>query len=166
MPNPLLKPGDPRFQPSQIDAQDGQNRFADQAASETAPAANGDPYQTGAATDARPFEPHFESHQTPRLQLLIFLCIGAWLGAGLGALSLAGIFAVGWICPLLGLGPAAAASFIAYEDLKAIASGAIGEEHFAAVNKACYAGVSSLLACASVIGLMIYYQMQFLPDLF
>ena len=45
-----------------------------------------------------------------------------------GAVSMTGLFAIGWMAPLLGAGPAAAGWLLAHEDLNAIRLGAIAAE--------------------------------------
>ena len=164
MSNPLLKPNDSRFHPLELRDEAGQNRFAEESA---APAGvdskPGDAFAT-ASDDARPFEPRYEAHQAPRTALLYLLGGMAWTGAAIGVVALSGLIPAGWICPLLGIAPAGAASFLAWEDLKAIRTGAMAAEVRPATRLAMWIGLLGLLACAAIVGSMIYGEMPFLPD--
>jgi hypothetical protein len=114
--------------------------------------------------DATPFEPRYEAHQTPRTALLYLLGGMAWTGAAVGVVALSGLIPAGWICPLLGIAPAGAAWFLAWEDIKAIRTGAMAEEARPATRLAMWIGLLGLLACAAIVGSMIYREMPFLPD--
>jgi hypothetical protein len=98
--------------------------------------------------------------------MLMWLALGGWVGAVVGVLGLAGIITSGWITPLIGAVPAATAWLLGYEDLKAISAGAMDQAARANVRFATWVGLTGLVACLSLIGLMIYYQLGFLPDLF
>jgi hypothetical protein len=112
----------------------------------------------------RPFVPQFEVQQRSRATLLFWLGGFGWFAAALGAISFTGVFDIGWVSPLLGLAPAAAAWFLAYEDLKAIRVGAIDAAARPRTWHAYWLGLTGLVACAAIIGAMIYHQMRFLPD--
>jgi len=164
MSNPLLKPEDPRFRPLEFRDEAGQNRFGEEEAAKAGvDSKSGDAFAT-ASGDARPFEPRYEAHQVPRTALLYLLGGMAWTGAAIGAVALAGLIPAGWICPLLGIAPAGAAWFLAWEDLKSIRTGAMDEEARPATRLAMWIGLLGLLACAAIVGSMIYREMPFLPD--
>lgn len=167
MPNPLLKPNDPRFQKPLLSEGVKNNPFAEvvaessdkeKIASVYVPASlNGDP---------QPYTPAYAAQQTPRFQQLFLLGSLGWCAAVIGAVSFTGIFDIGWLAPLLGLGPAAAAWLLAHEDIKAIRVGAIRAEAYPPTRYAFWLGLTALLACAGIVGAMIYREMNFLPDVF
>jgi hypothetical protein len=162
MSNPLLRPNDPRFQKTDVHDAEGKNRFGEsEQREEVAPS---DIYAAAATDEARPFAPQYEVQQRSRATLLLWLGGLGWFAASLGAVSYTGLFDIGWVAPLLGLAPAAAAWFLAYEDLKAIRVGAIDEAALSPTRHAFWLGVSGLVACAAIIAAMIYHQMRFLPD--
>jgi len=163
MSNPLLRPNDPRFQKPQIRDEVGKNRFGE-AEEQTEPQAGTDILAAPATDEARPFVPTYEATQEPR-RWLIPLGILGWLGAAIGAVSLTGIWKVGWICPLLGVGPAAAAWLLAHEDLKATDSGAIKNENRPRVLLIFWFGLGAFIACLLIVAAMVYRQANFLPDL-
>jgi hypothetical protein len=165
MSNPLLRPNDPRFRQPEMRDEAGQNRFAD----ETAAAAGEDaeqasPFAAAAEGDARPFSPRYEAQQPARNGLLYLLGGLGWAGAAFGVLALLDIVAVGWIAPLLGLGPAGAAWLLAWDDAKAIRVGAMTGDARAGVRLAMWIGLGACIACAAIVGSMIYREMTFLPD--
>jgi hypothetical protein len=166
MSNPLLRPNDPRFRKPDIRDAEGKNQFADGRHPADEAQTKADLYAAAATDDPRPYEPKYEVHQQPRSGLLLVLGSVGWVGAVMGTLSLIGIFDSGWICPLLGLGPAAAAWLLGYEDLKAIEVGALDEPARPETRLATWIGFLALVACLSIVGWMIYRQMNFLPDLF
>jgi hypothetical protein len=163
MSNPLLKPNDPRFQQPAVRDSDGQNRFSDSAPKAAAPAGR-DVYAPAASDDERPFAPEYTAQQRPRFQLLLVLGALGWLAAVVGAVSLTGIFDIGWLAPLLGIGPAAAGWLLAYEDLKAIRVGAIAAAARQPTRHAFWLGLTALIACLGIVAAMIFQQMHFLPD--
>jgi hypothetical protein len=165
MSNPLLRPNDPRFQKPDVRGPGGQNRFAEDAQA-TKPAASGDVFAAAAIDDARPFVPRYEVQQQPRTPLLFLLGGLGWAAAAIGAISLTGVFDLGWISPLIGIGPAAAAWFLGFAELRAIHLGAIAQDALSQTRYAFWLGVTALLACFAVVGAMIYRQMHFLPDVF
>lgn len=166
MSNPLLRPNDSRFQKPEVRDAAGQNRFAEggEAGESSAPAA--DVYSVSVADEARPFQPKYEVQQAPRWGMLLLLAVFGALGGLLGTVSLTGFFISGWICPLLGVGPAGAAALLGYEDLKAIEAGAIDSRARASTRLATWLGFAALLACLAIVASMIYQNMKFLPDLF
>jgi hypothetical protein len=166
MSNPLLRPNDPRFRRAPIEDAAGKNPFAEgQPASAGAPSSD-DLFAPSGGADARPFQPQYLAQQPARAGLFIVLACLGWMGAVLGAASLAGLFTAGWICPLLGAAPAAAAWLLAYEELKSIKLGAIDVVHRPRSRLAMVLGLSSFAACLAVVGSMVYRQMNFLPELF
>jgi hypothetical protein len=164
MSNPLLRPNDPRFRQPELRDEAGKNRFADEAAVQEGVEALGGDAFAAPGEEARPFDPRFEAQQPPRTGLLFVLGGLGWIGVAFGVLALLGMTETGWICPLLGLGPAAASLLLAREDLKAIRLGAMEERHRPATRLACWIGLIGLVACAAIVGSMIYRQMAFLPD--
>lgn len=163
MSNPLLRPNDPRFQRQDVHDAAGKNPFGETAAAKPA-SEGGDVYAASAADEARPYNTKYLEQQHSRAGLLIFLGGVAWGMAGVGAFSFTGWFDIGWLAPLLGLGPAGAAWFLAHEELKAIQSGAIGNAAREPARHAYWLGLTSLLACIAVVATMVYHQMRFLPD--
>jgi hypothetical protein len=166
MSNPLLRPNDPRFRKAPLEDVTGKNPFAEgQPVSAAAPSSD-DLFAPSGGEEARPFQPQYVAQQQSRAGLyLVLACLG-WVGAVLGAASLAGLFGAGWICPLLGTAPAAAAWLLAYEELKAIGVGAIDSGARPRARLAMIVGLFSLAGCLAVVGSMIYRQMNFLPELF
>jgi hypothetical protein len=164
MSNPLLKPEDPRFRKPELRDEAGQNRFAEEEAAKAGEdSKSGDAFAT-ASGDARPFDPRYEAHQTPRTALLYLLDGMAWTGAAVGVIALSGVIPAGWIFPLLGIAPAGAAWLLAWDDIKAIRTGAMAAEARPATRLAMWIGLLGLFACASIVGSMIYREMPFLPD--
>ena len=94
------------------------------------------------------------------------VAVAGVVALAVGALSLTGLVQVGWICPLLGLAPAATAWLLAFEDLKAIADGAIEPEARPRTHLAMWLGIAGVIACGAVVASMIYRTMNFLPDVF
>jgi hypothetical protein len=165
MSNPLLRPNDPRFQKPEIRDAAGQNRFGDE---QPAGKLSGDEgvFAAAAADDERPYQPRYEAQQADRASVLLSLAGLGW-GCGLiGSISLLGFFSLGWMLPLLGLVPSAAAWFLAHEDLKTIDTGAIDAAARPRTRNAYWLGLLGLLLCAAVVGSMLWRQMTFLPDLF
>jgi hypothetical protein len=165
MSNPLLRPNDPRFQKPEVRDAAGQNRFAEGKQATNQPAGN-DVFAAAAVDDPRPFVPRYEAQQQPRTALLFLLGGLGWAAAAVGAISLTGVFDLGWISPLIGIGPSAAAWFLGYAELSAIRVGAIAQEALPQTRHAFWLGVTGLLACLAVVAAMIYRQMHFLPDVF
>ena len=164
MSNPLLRPNDPKFQRPELRDEAGQNRFSEDSAPQPSSAAQPQNNYAAAAGDVRPFQPRYEAQQHARTGLLYLLGALGYAGMAVGLLALLRIFTTGWIAPLLGLAPAAAAWLLAWEDLKAIRAGAIAEEARPGVRLAMWLGLLALFACASVVASMIYREMTFLPD--
>lgn len=163
MSNPLLKPNDPRFRQPAMRDQAGTNRFGEEAEPSNEKIAVGDAFATTSG-DARPFDPRYEAQQPSRSGILFVLGGLGWIGAAVGVLALLEWTATGWICPLLGLGPAGAAALLAWEDLKAIRVGAMADQNHPATRLALWCGLLALVACAAIVGSMIFRQMAFLPD--
>jgi hypothetical protein len=169
MSNPLLKPNDPRFQKPQVEAE--ANPFAESPAERASAGGPGSAVEeqnvfapAAGAGDDRPFVPAYTAQQQPRFPILLVLGAVGWFAAVLGAIALAGLFDIGWLAPLLGLGPAGAAWLLAHEDLKAIRAGAIAAEAHQATRHAFWLGLTGLLACAGIVAAMIFREMHFLPD--
>jgi hypothetical protein len=163
--NPLLKPEDPRFRKPEIRDTTGKNRFAE-GESQVGEGHADDVYAAGPSDEPRPFVPRYEAQQRPQYPLLMLLGGLGWLAAAIGAVSLTGLFAIGWICPLIGIAPAAAGWLLAHEDMKAIRVGAIAAEATPPTRHAFWLGLGGLIACLGVVAAMIYRQMNFLPNLF
>jgi hypothetical protein len=166
MSNPLLKPSDPRFQKPDMRDAEGKNRFGEGERPVEAPQAEAEVYAAAAVDEARPFVPRYEAQQQPRAGLLFLFGGLAWAAAAIGTISLAGVFDLGWLAPLLGIVPAAAAWFLANEDLKAIRVGAITADARSQTQHGFWLGVTGLVACLGIVAAMIYRQMHFLPDVF
>lgn len=164
MSNPLLRPNDPKFQRPDLRDEAGQNRFSEDSAPEADPPAETANNYATAAGDVRPFEPRYEVQQQARTGLFYLLGGLGYAGMAVGLLALLRIFTTGWIAPLLGLAPAAAAWLLAWEDLKAIRAGAIAEDARPGLRLAMWLGLLAFFACASVVASMIYREMTFLPD--
>jgi hypothetical protein len=164
MSNPLIRPSDPRFQKPEIRDPAGKNRFGESDASPDSPVGASEVY-AAASDDARPFSPHYEVQQRSRPEMLFVLGAMGWLAAIVGAISLAGLFDIGWLSPLLGVIPGGAAWLLAHEELKSISAGIIAAEARGKVRHAYWLGLSALIACAAIVAAMIYRHMNFLPDL-
>src|SRR5688500_16650582 len=89
MSNPLIRPGDPRFQkPSIVDAQ-GQNRFGEgQPAEESGDSSPGDAFAAGQAGEERPYQPQYEATQKSRSGVLLLIASLGILGAVFGIVAL------------------------------------------------------------------------------
>jgi hypothetical protein len=166
MSNPLLRPNDPRFRKGEIADAQGKNRFGEEAQPSGAPQEENAIYAVSAGDEARPYAPQYEVQQAPRSALLLLMAALGWVGAIIGAISSTGIITSGWICPLLGAAPAAAAWLLAHEDLKALHLGAIDATARPQTRLALWLGASALIACLAITGSMIYRGLSFLPDLF
>src|SRR5262245_35755601 len=103
MSNPLLRPNDPRFQKRDIRDAEGKNKFAEAGDEANSPETGRDVYAAVAGDDVRPFVPKYEVQQRSRARLLLFLGGLGWAAALVGATSLAGLFDIGWLSPLLGI---------------------------------------------------------------
>jgi hypothetical protein len=165
MSNPLLRPNDPRFQKPDVRNAAGKNQFGESQQTAVTPPGGSEVFAAAASDEARPFVPRYEAQQQPRTGLLLLLGGLAWASAAVGTLSLAGLLSLGWICPLLGSGPGAAAWFLAYEDLKALRVGAITADAQAQTRHAFWLGLTGLLACLAIVAAMIYRRMNFFPDI-
>jgi hypothetical protein len=176
MSNPLLRPNDPRFQKPQLSSGADKNPFAEPvdppdkaATSDRGPPSSAEPNvfaPFGSADEPRPYAPAYTAQQNARTPLLLFLGILGWCAALIGAVSLTGIFDIGWLAPLLGLGPSAAGWLLAHEDSKAIRVGAISADAQPFIRQAFWLGLTGLIACAGIVAAMIFREMHFLPDVF
>jgi hypothetical protein len=174
MPNPLIKPNDPRFNKPLLADEQGKNPFAEPLAEKATTTGRGSDsaqeanvFAAAAPGDEnRPYVPAYTAQQQPRVGLLLTLGILGWAASIPGAISLAGLWDIGWLAPLLGLGPAGACWLLAYEDLRAIRVGAIAAEAYRPTRHAFWLGITGLLACGGVVGAMIFRKMNFLPDVF
>jgi hypothetical protein len=164
MSNPLLRPNDPRFRQPALHNEAGKNRFAEEAAAKPGADAQGGDVFAATSGESRPFEARFEAQQPPRTRLLFVLGGLGWIAAAIGVLAILGQTEIGWICPLLGLGPAGGSLLLAHEDVKAIRVGAMDERYRQPTRLAWWLGLFGLVACAAIVGSMIYRQMAFLPD--
>jgi hypothetical protein len=163
MPNPFLRPSDPRFRKADLRDEAGKNRFAEeQQPAESA--AGDDRFQATADTDPRPFRPRYDVQQEPRTRLLTSLGVAGWMAASLGAASLTGLIDSGWICPLLGVAPAAAGWLLARQDLEAIESGAIDSSASRGTRRAHWLALTALVAALAITIGMIFLQMSLLPE--
>src|SRR5262245_56813297 len=109
MSNPLLRPNDPRFRKPEVRDEAGQNQFGDERPAADAKPAGDSVFAAAAVEEARPYVPRYEAQQSARGGLLMLMA-GMGLGCGLiGMIALLGILPLGWVFPLLGLGPSAAA---------------------------------------------------------
>jgi hypothetical protein len=165
MSNPLLHPSDPRFQRPEIRDAAGKNPFADQNAQPDRSPDTNDVYAAAAADEAQPFTAQYSVQQTSRASLLLFLGGIGWGAAAVGAFSFTGWFDVGWLSPLLGLGPAGAAWLLAHEELKAIRAGAISQNHEPQARQAFWLGLTGLIACLGIVVAMICYELRLLPGI-
>jgi len=163
MSNPLLRPGDERFRRPQLADEQGKNPFAE-AGGPQGQAAAADAFAVSGAEDARPYVPQYGVQQEPRPRLLLALGSLGWLGALLGGVSLVGLYDTGWICPLLGVGPAAAGWLLAHSDLKAIEAGAIDASAHRLVSRGLWLGVTALVACLAATVGMIFLERGLLPE--
>jgi hypothetical protein len=165
MSNPLLKPNDARFQPADISDAAGNNRFSEKTQPPNGPAAGAELFAASSDDEARPFVARYEVQQQSRPGLLFVLGAMGWAAAAVGAVSLTGLFDIGWICPLLGVIPAGAAWLLAHEELKQISAGVIAAQARAAARHAYWLGLTALVMCATMVAAMIYQSMNFWPDL-
>jgi len=169
MSNPLLKPGDPRFQqPLLIDAA-GQNRFADTEQADAAqtqdPAAAADSYSATPATSELPFEPHYETTAQSREVILMVLAGVGLAGAACGASSLSGILLTGWLMPLCAVFAAGPAWLLAYGDLREMRTGGRDAAGRTLTLLAMWLGVGGVLACIGSVAWMMWLGMSPLPDI-
>jgi hypothetical protein len=155
MSNPLLKPEDPRFKRANVRDGAGRNPFAER-----------DEALHAATNDARPFAPRYAAQQPSRAGLFLFLGGMGWGTALVGCMSIAGLFDLGWISPLLGVGPAAAAWLMARNELQAIDIGAMDPTNRPQARQAFWLGLTAFIACLAVVTAMIYRHMNFLPAVF
>ena len=84
----------------------------------------------------------------------------------MGSLSIAGLFDLGWVSPLLGIGPALAAWLMAHGELRAIDIGATDSSNRPQARHAFWLGLTAFIACLAVVTTMVYRQMNFLPAVF
>jgi len=166
MSNPLLKPNDPRFQKPEIRDDAGQNRFGEAQPAKAKSQDGESVFAAGAGDDARPYEPKYEAQQASRVFLLTTLAAIAWLCGVFGSISLTRFLSLGWILPLLGIVPAAAAWLLAHEELRTIQTGAIDESARPAARRAYWMGFLGLVICLGVMAAMIWQGLTFLPNLF
>lgn len=164
MSNPLLNPNDPRFRRPQIGGPGEANPFTD--GHEAAQATSGEPNAVYRPTtdEPRPYAPRYAVQQRPRYSLLLVLGAIGWGAATTGAVSMTGIFDIGWLAPLIGVAPAAAGWLLAHEDLKSIRLGAIDSDAQRPTRHAFWLGLTGLVACLGVVAGMIAQQMHMLPD--
>jgi hypothetical protein len=165
MSNPLLKPNDPRFQKPDLRGAAGENRFGD-AEPASDKAAGESIFAAAAVEDARPYDPKYEAHQKSRGGLLLTLAGVGWVCGVLGSFSFTGFFSLGWLLPLLGIVPSAAAWLLAHEELKTIQTGAISDDARPDTRRAYWLGLVGLAICLAVTAAMIWQGLTFLPDLF
>jgi hypothetical protein len=165
MSNPLLKPNDPRFQQAEIRDAAGKNPYAESAQPQAESSTAAEIYAASTGDEARPFVPKYEVQQQSRPGLLFVLGAMGWAAAAIGAVSLTGLFDIGWICPLLGVIPGGAAWLLAHEELKQIAAGLIAAQARATAQHAYWIGLTALIMCAMMVAAMIYQSMNFWPDL-
>ena len=156
MSNPLLRPNDPRFQKPDVRDAEGKNRFGETGEKDNVAATHGDVFAATSADKARPFEPRYEAQQRSRAVLWLFLGGIGWGAALVGMVSLLGLYDTSWVSPLLGLIPAGAGWLLAYEELKAIRTGAIASEAAPRARHALWLGFTAVLACGSLLVAMIY----------
>ena len=163
MSNPLLRPNDPRFNKPSVQDQAGKNRFGDD--QPAAPSPEGVELFAAAASDEpRPYVPKYDAQQAPRTRLLTILAVIGWACGLGGAMSLTGWLMMGWLLPLLGVGFAMTAWLLAYQELKAIESGAIDASSRPQTRHAFWLGLLALVICVAVVAAMIWRQMAVLPD--
>ena len=163
MSNPLLRANDPRFQRPDMRDAAGNNRFADDANTNSPPETPTDVYAPTAAQAEQPYTARYPEQQKSRARLLVWLGGVGWGAAVGGALSFTGWFDLGWFSPFLGLGPAGAAWFLAHEELKAIRAGAISSLATEPARHAYWLGLTGVIACILVVVTMIYHGMNILP---
>jgi hypothetical protein len=166
MSNPLLRPNNPRFKRADVRDAAGRNPFAEGDEALEKPKAGGGTYSSSATDDARPFVPRYEVQQRSRAGMLLFLGGMGWGTALVGAVSIAGLFDLGWIGPLLGVGPTAAAWLLARGELMAIQIGAMDASERPRARHAFWLGLTGLIACVMVVMAMIYRQMNLLPAVY
>src|SRR5687767_4815216 len=125
MSNPLIRPGDPRFQkPDIVDAQ-GQNRFGEtQTSDESGESSPSDAFAAGASGEDRPYQPKYEVTQKSRSGVLLLIASLGLAGALTGIVALLDVFPMGYFVTLICVVPAATAWLLAYEDLKTMRLGA------------------------------------------
>jgi hypothetical protein len=169
MSNPLLNPGNPRFQkPLVIDAA-GQNRFADQETDEAAEpgdaSAAAGAYEATSATSQRPFEPRYEATAQSRETILLIVASLGLAGAACGATSIMGILITGWLLPLCAIFAAGTAWVLAYKDLGEMYLGGRDDSGRSPTLLALWMGVFGMLACIASVVWMIVLGMGPLPDI-
>jgi hypothetical protein len=165
MTNPLIKPNDPRFRQLDIRDEQGKNQFSEGASLGDATSRQ-DVFASSDADVSRPYLPEYAAQQHSRFGLLLSLAVAGWAAAVYGAISFTGVLTSGWISPLLGIAPAAAAWLLAHQELHAASVGAIDESNESRIRLAWWLGLTALLACGSIVGLMVYRHMNFLPNVF
>lgn len=163
MSNPLLRPGDPRFQkPTVVDAS-GANRFAEAPEVAEAEGANGDLYSAGGSLD-KPYQPEYETTARPRGGLLLVLASFGLAGAATTVVSMTGVLVMGWILPLCTLPMSAAAVYLALEELKLMKLGAMEDSGRTTTRLALWIGLVGVAASLLTIAAMIWMGLSFLPD--
>ena len=165
MSNPLLRPNDDRFQRPDVRDEAGKNRFSEEVPAADANLSTNDVYAVSASDDAEPYAARYSVQQTSRATLFLFFGGIAWGAAAIGAFSFTGLFEIGWLAPLIGVGPGGAAWLLAHEELKAIRAGAISSAAQPQARQAFWLGLTGLLACVGVVAAMIAHEMHLLPDL-
>ena len=165
MSNPLLRPGDPRFQQAEIRDAAGKNRFADEMPAGGNAANASDVYASAAGDGPQPFAAHYPVQRSSRAVWLMFLGGVGWGAAAVGVFSFTGWFDVLWLSPFLGVAPAGAAWLLAHEELKAIRAGAISSDAERQTRQAFWLGLTGLMACVGVAAAMICHALRLLPNL-
>lgn len=165
MTNPLLRPNDPQFQKPELRDAASKNRFADEGVWPDGAAPTNSAYAATTAEDSQPFSAQYPVQQISRAGLLLLLGGLGWGAAAAGAISFTGWFDVGWLSPLLGLGPAGAAWLLAHAELKAIRAGAISAGAAPQAQHAFWLGLTGLFACVAVVAAMICREMRLLPGI-
>ena len=164
MSNPLLRPGDPRFQKPTVVDPTGANRFAEAPEVAETEGASGDQYSAGCSLD-KPYQPEYEATARPRGTLLLVLASFGLAGAATTVVSMTGLLAMGWILPLCTLPLSAAAVYLALEDLKLMKVGAMDDSGRTTTSLALWIGLAGVGASLLTIAAMIWMGLSFLPDI-
>lgn len=164
MSNPLLRPGDPRFQKPTVVDPTGANRFAEAPEVAETEGAGVDQYSAGGSLD-KPYQPEFEATARPRGSLLLVLASFGLAGAATTVVSMTGVLDMGWILPLCTLPMPAAAAHLALEDLKLMKLGAMDDSGRTTTRRALWIGLAGVAACLLAIAAAIWMGLSFLPDI-
>ncbi len=167
MSNPLIRPGDPRFQRPPLHDEAGKNRFADDAPPASHSDAVGDPaarpigdvFATPQPSEEPAYRPQYVSDQPSRRRTMLAL---ATLSLAADAASMVAILGERWTASTVllfaGIVTGSVAWYLATDELSAIKAGVMPAEHRpAAWTGLALASLGVLLGLAFVATAVLYY---------